>query len=114
VAINTAINGSWLLVTVSTESLTVLGTLVAPTLVAVGPILFAVLCTYLVGAMFYLLFIVLIVYRWAFVSMLVIPRIGVYIAMLAWFITFCSMLFKLGDFCLLSGQPKTSLATRSR
>jgi tellurite resistance protein TehA-like permease len=35
----------------------------------VGPILFAVFCTYLVGAMFYLLFIALILYRWIFLSM---------------------------------------------
>jgi len=221
-SIAVAINGSWLLVTVSTESLTVLGTLVAPTLVAVGPILFAVLCTYLLGAMFYLLFIALILYRWIFLGMepakltppywinmgalaittlagarlvlsskssellhdlhpfilgftlffwttgtwwipllvvvgfwrhvverlpitydpqywslvfplgmytvatfifanatgmtflLIIPRIGVYIATLAWLVTFGSMLFKLGNFYLTSGRLKTSLATRTR
>ena len=33
------------------------------------PRLFAVFCTYLVGAMFYLLFIALILYRWIFLSM---------------------------------------------
>jgi tellurite resistance protein TehA-like permease len=221
-SIDVAINGSWLLVTVATESLTVLGTLVAPTLGPVGPILFGVLCAYLLGAMFYILFIALIVYRWIFLSMepakltppywinmgalaittlagarlilssksweglhdlqpfisgftlffwatgtwwipllvivgfwrhavervpitydpqywslvfplgmysvatfifanatgmtflLIIPRIAVYIAMLAWLITFGSMLFKLGNFCLSSGRPKTSLATRNR
>jgi tellurite resistance protein TehA-like permease len=216
------INGSWLLVTVSTESLTVVGTLVAQTLGAVGPILFAVFCTYLLGAMFYLLFIALILYRWIFLSMepvkltppywinmgalaitalagarlvltskslellhdlhpfivgftlffwatgswwipllvvvgfwrhvvervpitydpqyrslvfplgmytvatfilanatgmtflLIIPQIGVYIAMLAWLATFGSMLFKLGNFYLTSGRLKTSLAARTR
>ena len=216
------INGSWLLVTVSTESLTVLGTLVAQTLGAPAPILFAVFCTYLVGAMFYLLFIALILYRWIFLSMepvkltppywinmgalaitalaggrlilaskslellhdlhpfivgftlffwatgtwwipllvvvgfwrhviervpitydpqywslvfplgmytvatfmvanatgmtflLIIPQIGVYIAMLAWLVTFAAMLFKLGNFYLTSGRAKTALATRTR
>ena len=219
-SIAVTINGSWLLVTVSTESLTVLGTLVAQTLGAPGPILFAAFCTYLVGAMFYLLFIALILYRWIFLSMepakltppywinmgalaitslaggrlilapkglellndlhpfivgftlffwatgtwwipllvvvgiwrhlvervpitydpqywslvfplgmytvatliyanatgmpflLIIPRIGVYIAMLAWLITFCSMLLKLGKFYLAYGRPKTTLTTR--
>jgi tellurite resistance protein TehA-like permease len=221
-SIAVTINGSWLLVTVSTESLTVLGTLVAPRLGAMEPILFAVFCTYLVGAMFYLLFIALILYRWIFLSMeplkltppywinmgalaitalagarlilsskslellhdlypfivgftlffwatgtwwipllvivgfwrhvvervpiiydpqywslvfplgmytvatfifanatgmtflLIIPQISVYIAMLAWLITFGSMLFKLGNFYLASARLKTSLATRTR
>ena len=49
--------------TVATESLSVLGTLVAQTLGPVPPILFAALCAYLLGEMFYILFIALIVYR---------------------------------------------------
>jgi tellurite resistance protein TehA-like permease len=221
-SIAVTINGSWLLVTVSTESLTVLGTLVAQVFAPVGPILFTVFCTYLVGAMFYLLFIALILYRWIFLSMepakltppywinmgalaitalagarlilssknfellhdlhpfiigftlffwatgtwwipllvvvgfwrhviervpitydpqywslvfplgmytvatfifanatgmtflLIIPQIAVYIAVLAWLVTFCSMLFKLGNFCFSAGRMKTSLPTRSR
>jgi len=68
-SIDVAINGSWLLVTVATESLAVLGTLVAQTLGPVPPILFGSLCAYLLGAMFYILFIALIVYRWIFISM---------------------------------------------
>jgi tellurite resistance protein TehA-like permease len=68
-SIGVTINGSWLLVTVSTESLTVLGTLVASRLGAVDAILFAVICTYLLGAMFYIVFIALILYRWIFLSM---------------------------------------------
>jgi tellurite resistance protein TehA-like permease len=218
--IEVAINGSWLLVTVATESLSILGTLVAKALGPVGPVLFVALCTYLLGAMFYILFIALIVYRWIFLRMepakltppywinmgalaittlagarlilssksweilhdfqpfiggftlffwatgtwwipllvivgfwrhvvervpitydpqywslvfplgmytvatliyanatgmpflLIIPRIGVYIAMLAWLITFCSMLLKLGKFYLAYGRPKTTLTTR--
>jgi tellurite resistance protein TehA-like permease len=68
-SIAVAINGSWLLLTVATESLTVLGTLVAQTLGPVRPILFGALCAYLLGAMFYILFIALIIYRWIFISM---------------------------------------------
>ena len=68
-SIGVTINGSWLLVTVSTESLTVLGTLVAPRLGTGDIILFAALCAYLLGAMFYILFIALILYRWIFLSM---------------------------------------------
>jgi len=67
--IEVALNGSWLLVTVATESLAVLGTLVAQALDPVSPILFVALCTYLLGAMFYILFIALIVYRWIFLRM---------------------------------------------
>jgi tellurite resistance protein TehA-like permease len=220
-SIDVAINGSWLLVTVATESLSVLGTLVAQTLGPVPPILFEALCAYLLGAMFYILFIALIVYRWIFLRMepaklsppywinmgalaittlagarlilsskswvvlhdlqpfmsgftlffwatgtwwipllvivgfwrhvvervpitydpqywslvfplgmytvatlmfanavgmpflLIIPRFAVYIAMLAWLITFCAMLLKLGNFCLSFGRPKTSFAKRA-
>jgi tellurite resistance protein TehA-like permease len=220
-SIAVSINGSWLLLTVATESLTVLGTLVAQTLGPVRPILFGALCAYLLGAMFYILFIALIVYRWIFLSMeaakltppywinmgalaittlagarlilsskswevlhdfqpfiggftlffwatgtwwipllvivgfwrhvvervpviydaqywslvfplgmytvatlmfanatgmpflLIIPQFAVYIAMLAWMITFGSMLFKLVSFCLSAGRPKTSLPTRA-
>jgi len=68
-SIDVAINGSWLLVTVATESLSVLGTLIAQTLGPVPPILFVALCAYLLGAMFYILFIALIVYRWIFLRM---------------------------------------------
>jgi hypothetical protein len=45
--------------------------------------------------------------------LLIIPRIAVYIAMLAWFITFSAMLLKLGKFCLAYGRRKISLATRA-
>jgi tellurite resistance protein TehA-like permease len=219
--IEVASNGSWLLVTVATESLSILGTLVAQALGPVSPILFVALCTYLLGAMFYILFIALIVYRWIFLRMepakltppywinmgalaittlagtrlilssgswkvlhdfqpfiggftlffwatgtwwipllvivgfwrhviervpitydpqywslvfplgmytvatfqfanatgipflLIIPRIFVYIAMLAWLITFGSMLLKLGKFSLAYGRRKIPLTTRS-
>jgi tellurite resistance protein TehA-like permease len=61
----TTINGSWLLVTVSIESLAVLGTYVA-TGKYLKFILFSSVCAYSLGAMFYILFITLILYRWMF------------------------------------------------
>ena len=60
------INGAWLLVVVSTESLAVLGAFVAPTLATPPPAFFLALCAYFVGAMLYILFIALILYRWMF------------------------------------------------
>ena len=60
------INGAWLLVVVSTESVSVLGSLVAPTLEEAAPAFFLALCAYFVGAMLYILLIALILYRWMF------------------------------------------------
>ena len=60
------INGAWLLVTVSTESICVLGTLVAAAMPRPDIILFSSLCAYLLGAMFYIVFITLVIYRWSF------------------------------------------------
>ena len=63
------INGSWLLIIVSTQSICILGTLVAPTLGGSEIVLFVSLVMYLLGAMFYILVITLISYRWMFFSM---------------------------------------------
>jgi tellurite resistance protein TehA-like permease len=60
------ITGAWLLVTVSTESLAVLGTLVAPTLGRTEIVLFVSLLAYCLGLMLYIVFIALILYRWMF------------------------------------------------
>lgn len=61
------INGAWMLVVVSTQSITVLGMLIAQQLAAYKEIfLFAMLCFYLLGCMFYILFISLILYRFMF------------------------------------------------
>ena len=68
-SLETGINGAWLLVVVSTESLCVLGTLVAPALAVTELVLFVAFAMYLVGAMLYMLFITLILYRWMFLSM---------------------------------------------
>src|SRR5262245_15404274 len=66
--LSSGINGTWLLVIVSTQSLAVLGTLVARSLPAPDLAFFLSLCAYLVGAMLYLSFIALIFYRWMFFS----------------------------------------------
>lgn len=62
------INGAWLLVIVATESVSILGSLLAASSTA-EKILFIALTTYLLGAMLYVLFITLILYRWAFFRM---------------------------------------------
>ncbi|MDZ4860133.1 MAG: tellurite resistance/C4-dicarboxylate transporter family protein [Candidatus Hydrogenedentes bacterium] len=64
-----AINGAWLLATVSTESICVLGTLVAPSMRNAEAVFFVSLSAYLLGAMFYIVLIALIVYRWFFFSL---------------------------------------------
>jgi len=64
-----SINGAWLLATVSTESICVLGTLIAPSMRHGDAIYLVSLCAYLLGAMFYIVFIALIVYRWFFFSL---------------------------------------------
>ncbi len=64
------LSGAWLLAVVSTQSVAVLGTLLAPRF---GPqahaVLFAMLCLYLLGCMLYLLIIALIFYRFTFVTL---------------------------------------------
>ena len=65
-ALENGINGAWLLVIVSTESLCVLGTSVATALGATQLVLLISLSAYLLGGMLYLAFITLILYRWIF------------------------------------------------
>ena len=65
-ALENGINGAWLLVIVSTESLCVLGTSVATSVVATQLVLLISLSAYLLGGMLYLSFITLILYRWIF------------------------------------------------
>lgn len=62
------INGSWLLLTVSTESIAILGILIAPEMPAPELVIFLSLCAYLLGAFFYGVVITLMVYRWSFFS----------------------------------------------
>jgi tellurite resistance protein TehA-like permease len=67
-SLEAGINGAWLLVVVSTESICVLGAIIAPAFAMAEPVLFVSLSMYLVGAMLYIVFISLILYRWMFLS----------------------------------------------
>jgi len=68
-SIETGLNGGWLLAVVSTQSISVLGTLLVGNLVSNRePILFFTLCMFLLGCMLYLLLITLIFYRFTFVN----------------------------------------------
>lgn len=68
-SLEAGINGLWLLAVVATESISILGTLVAPSLVSSRLVLFVALATCLAGAMLYVFFITLILYRWIFFRM---------------------------------------------
>lgn len=70
-SLEAGINGAWLIAIVATQSVSILGTLLAPTLsvAAREPVLFFTLCMYLLGAMLYLTIITLIFYRFTFVEM---------------------------------------------
>ena len=65
--LESGINGAWLVTVVSTQSVAVLGTLIASRFAALEEaFLFAMLCFYLLGCMFYILVISLIFYRFMF------------------------------------------------
>src|SRR4051794_38914115 len=60
----TGLNGSWLLLVVATQSLTILGTSLAPHLpIPVDNILFITSCAWLLGVLLYVVLLTLIVYR---------------------------------------------------
>ena len=63
------INGAWLLIVVAAESVSILGAVVAVPLRAPEAVLFISLTAYLLGAMLYVFFITLILYRWTFFRM---------------------------------------------
>jgi tellurite resistance protein TehA-like permease len=67
--IERGLGGAWLLVTVSTESLVVLGVTVADQLPRPEVAIFACFCLFLLGGMFYTVLISLIMYRWLFFNM---------------------------------------------
>ncbi len=68
--IEAGINGAWLIAAVATQSVSVLGSLLAPTLGTKGPaVLFFTLCMFLLGCMLYLAIITLIFYRLTFVRL---------------------------------------------
>ncbi|HEX7232572.1 MAG TPA: tellurite resistance/C4-dicarboxylate transporter family protein, partial [Candidatus Binatia bacterium] len=65
-SLEAGISGAWLLVVVSTESICVLGAIIAPAFAVAEPVLFVSLLMYLIGTMLYIVFISLILYRWMF------------------------------------------------
>lgn len=68
--LETGISGTWLLAAVATQSISVLGTLLADYFVDYREILlFFTLCMFLLGCMLYLLLITLIFYRFTFVKL---------------------------------------------
>jgi tellurite resistance protein TehA-like permease len=67
--LESGINGAWLLSIVAIESISVLGALVAPGFRQVRVVIFVSFCTFLVGAMLYMFFATLIMYRWMFFRM---------------------------------------------
>ena len=68
--LETGISGTWLLATVATQSISVLGTLLADYFAAYREtLLFFTLCMFLIGCMLYLLLITLIFYRFTFVRL---------------------------------------------
>lgn len=69
-ALESGINGAWLLATVATQSVSVLGTLLEPALASGREVaLFLSLCMYLLGASLYLTIITLIFYRFTFLEL---------------------------------------------
>jgi len=68
--LETGISGTWLLATVATQSVSVLGTLLADYFTTyLETLLFFTLCMFLIGCMLYLLLITLIFYRFTFVKL---------------------------------------------
>ena len=68
--LETGISGTWLLATVATQSISVLGTMLADYFTAYrDSLLFFTLCMFLLGCMLYLLLITLIFYRFTFVKL---------------------------------------------
>jgi tellurite resistance protein TehA-like permease len=68
-ALEAGLNGSWLLIVVSTQSIAVLGTLVVQEFKNQQIVLFFSFCMFLLGCMLYLFIIGLIFYRWTFFKM---------------------------------------------
>lgn len=68
-SLDRGIDGGWFLLTVSTQSVAVLGSYVAPRLPAPEIAIFICLAFYMLGAMFYLWVIGLVLFRWLFFPM---------------------------------------------
>lgn len=68
-SLEAGINGAWLIAIVATQSVSVLGSLLAPEMAGPENVLLFALCMYLLGAMLYLTIITLIFYRFTFLEM---------------------------------------------
>ncbi|HEY6728279.1 MAG TPA: tellurite resistance/C4-dicarboxylate transporter family protein [Polyangiaceae bacterium] len=68
-SLEAGINGAWLVATVATQSVSVLGSLLGRRLGYPEPVFFLAVCMYLLGAMLYLTIITLIFYRFTFLEM---------------------------------------------
>lgn len=69
-SLENGLNGAWLIAAVATQSVSVLGTLLANHFGAYRePLLFFTLCMFLIGCMLYLLLITLIFYRFTFINL---------------------------------------------
>ena len=69
-SLEAGINGAWLIAAVATQSVSVLGALLAPGMnVGADATIFFALCMYLLGAMLYLTIITLIFYRFTFLEL---------------------------------------------
>lgn len=66
--LETGINGSWLIIIVATQSVSILGTLLAPASGA-DVLLFFTLCMYLLGCLLYIIVIGIIFYRFTFLPL---------------------------------------------
>lgn len=65
----TGINGTWFLFTVATQSIATLGALLAPRLDAPEGMLFACLCAFMLGTLFYVIIMTLVFFRFTFVEL---------------------------------------------
>lgn len=64
------LNGAWLLTVVSTQSLSILGTMIAPRFAENASVMvFITLCLFMLGCMLYLVIITLIIYRFTFLPL---------------------------------------------
>lgn len=67
--VEVSLSGAWLLIVVATESIAVLGALIANEMAYKEIVIFVSFCAFLIGGMHYMVFISLIIYRWLFMSM---------------------------------------------
>lgn len=68
-ALETGLDGTWLLVVVASESLTILGTHIASVFARPEIVIYLSLCWFLLGGLFYVVIITLIFHRWLFEPM---------------------------------------------